>query len=87
MAVTNIVDSDALYPGRLAAPIHLMVQIMLADGENAVIGFCAIEHFDVVLHLLREKIRHQDFAVAFLGLGCGDDVLSFATHWLWRFGG
>ena len=52
VAVTNIVDSDALYPGRFTAPVHFMVQIVLADGENAVIGFCAVEHLNVVLHLL-----------------------------------
>ena len=75
VAVTNIVDSDALYPGRLAAPIHLMVQIMLADGENAVIGFCTVEHFNIVLHLLREEIRHQNFTITFLGLRCSYDIL------------
>ena len=75
VAVTNIVDSNALHPGCLAPPIHLMVQIMLANGKNAVIGFCAVEHFDIVLHLLSKKFWHQDFAIAFLGLGRGNDIL------------
>lgn len=71
VAVTNIVDSNTFHPGRLAAPVHFMVQIVLADRENAVIRFCTIEHLKVVLHLFREEIRHQDFTIAFLGLGRG----------------
>ena len=34
VAVTNIVDSDAFYPSRFAAPVQFVVQKILADGEN-----------------------------------------------------
>lgn len=39
VAVTNIVDSDALYPGRFTAPVHFMVQKVLADGKMRSLDF------------------------------------------------
>ena len=37
--VSQIVDSDALYPGGLGASVHLVMEIAFGHGENAVLLF------------------------------------------------
>ena len=75
MAVTKIVDSDAFYPCLFRASIHLMVQIMLADGENPVIRLDIVKLLEVFLHLLTQKLRHCYDSIALFCLWRGDDVL------------
>ena len=75
MAVSQIVYSDAFYSGFLASSVHLTVEIVLADGENALLLIWTVKHPNVVLHLLTEKLRHLDDPVALGRFGTGDDIL------------
>ncbi len=76
VAVTKVMNPYALYPGRLAAPIHLVVEIVLADGENPTIRLYALELLEIILHLLTQKLRHCYNAVALFCLGRCDDILT-----------
>ena len=76
VAVSQIMDSDALYSGFLAPSVHLAMEIVLTDRENALLLVRAVKHPDVVLHLLTEKLRHLDDPVALRRLRTGDDILS-----------
>ncbi len=75
-AVTNIVNSDTLYPCLFRAPVHLPMQIAFGDGEHPVVFANVIEHFEVVLHFIRQELRHSDDPVAFLGLRRSNQVLT-----------
>ena len=66
VAVSQIVDSDALDACCLCTPVHLMVEIAFGYRENAVFLFQAVLHFEKLLHLLAEKVGHLNGAVAFL---------------------
>ena len=52
MAVTKVVNPYAFYPSLLAAPVHLMMKIMLANGENPAIRLHVVKLLDILLHLL-----------------------------------
>ena len=64
VTVSEIVNPDAFNACGFCAPVHLMVQICLGDGEDAVIGFQPIQRLDVILHLIHEKLRDFDRSVA-----------------------
>ena len=55
MAVSQIVYANAFYPGFFTAPIHLTVEIVFTDGENAAVRFHTIELFEVVLYLVAQN--------------------------------
>ena len=74
--VPQIVDSDTLYPCGLGASVHLMMEIAFGYGENAVLLFYPIEHSQIVLHFLAEKLRHLDVTIAFLGFRTGNHILA-----------
>ena len=69
-------DSDTRHSGFFGSPIHLPVEIALGDGEHPVIQPDSIEHFEIVLNLIRQKLRHGDDAVAFLRFWSGNQVLT-----------
>ena len=73
--MTNIVDSDTRYSRFFGSPVHLPVEITLGDGEHPVIRPDAVEHFEIVLNFICQKLRHGDDAVAFLCLWGGNQVL------------
>ena len=64
MAVTKIMNPYALYPCLLAAPVHFMVKIVLADGENTTVRLHVVKLLEIFLHLLIQKLRHRYDAVA-----------------------
>ena len=70
--VSDVVDSDALDPSLFRAPLHLPVEIALSDSEHPIMGPDAVEHFEIVLNLIRQKLRHGDDAVALFRLGSGN---------------
>ena len=63
--VPEVVDSDTLDPCRLRPSVHLMVEIAFRDGENALLLLDAVEHPQVVLHLVTEEVGHFNGAVAY----------------------
>ena len=75
-AVTNIVDSDTRDSGLFGASVHLPVEITLGDGEHSVICSNAVEHFEVILNFLCQKLRHSDDTIALFRLWSGDQILS-----------
>ena len=79
MAVSQIVYANAFYPGFFTAPIHLTVEIVFTDGENAAIRFHTIELFEIVLYLIAQKLGHLDDPVALGCFRCGDDILFVET--------
>lgn len=66
VAVSQIVDSDALDACCLCTPVHLMVEIAFGYRENTIFLFQTVLHFEKLLHLLAEKVGHLNGAVAFL---------------------
>ena len=76
VAVSEIVNPDAFNACGFRTPVHLMVQICLGDGEDAVVGFQPIQRLDVVLHLIHEKLRDFDRSVALGRLGRRDDDIA-----------
>ena len=76
VAVAKVMNPDAFHPSRLAAPIHLVVEIVLANGENPAIRLHAVELLEIVLHLLTQELWHCYNAVALFGLWRCDDILT-----------
>ena len=74
-AMPDVVDSDALDPSLFRAPLHLPVEIALSDSEYPTMRPDAVEHFEIVLNFICQKLRHGDDAVAFLCLWRGNQVL------------
>ena len=72
----DVVDSDALDPSLFRAPLHLSVEIALSDSEHPIMRPDAVEHFEIVLDFICQKLRHGDDAVAFLRLWRGNQVLA-----------
>ena len=71
----QIVDTDALYTSGLCPSVHLAVQIALGDGKDAVCRTEAVQRFQIILHLLREKPRNPDDPIALGGFWLRDDIL------------
>lgn len=74
--MTNIMDSDARYPGFFGSPVHFSVEIALSDGEHPVIRPDAVEHLDVILDFLGQKLRHGDDPITLFRLGGGNQILA-----------
>lgn len=66
VAMSQIVDSDALDACCLCTPVHLMMEIAFGYRENTIFLFQTVLHFEKLLHLLAEKVGHLNGAVAFL---------------------
>ena len=77
VAVTQIVYAYRLEPAYAAAPAHLVVQVVLREGEEPVVWLMiVIKRDDVVVHLLHQEVRHGDDPLRLRGLGRGYHVLS-----------
>ena len=74
--MTNIVDSNAWHTGFFGSPVHLAVEIALGDGEHPVIRPDPVEHLDVILDFLGQKLRHGDDPIALFRLRGGNQVLA-----------
>ena len=74
--MTNIVDSDARHSRFFGSPVHFPVEIALGDGEHSVIRPDPVEHLDVILDFLGQKLRHGDDPIALFRLGGGNQVLA-----------
>ena len=74
--VPDVVDSDALDPSLFRAPLHLSVERALSDSEHPIMRPDAVEHFEIVLDFICQKLRHGDDAVAFLRFWSGNQVLT-----------
>ena len=69
-------DSDTRHPRFFGSPVHLPMEIALGDSKHPVIWPDSVEHFEIVLNFIRQKLRHGDDAVAFLCLWGGNQVLA-----------
>ena len=76
VAVTKVVNPYALYSCLLGTPIHLVMKIMLADGENPAIRLYVVKLLEILLHLLAQELWHCNDAIALFCLGRCDDILS-----------
>lgn len=76
MAVPQIMHPDDLDAALLTAPLHAPLQGLLGEGEDPGVRLCAVQMLHIVSDLVAEELGHLDVAVAFLGLGIGDDILS-----------
>ena len=74
MAVSDIVHPDPLHPGSPAAPVHLVVEEALGDGEDPVLFLHPVDRSDIILHLLAEEAGHFDGPDALLRLWGRDHV-------------
>ena len=77
MGVPQVVDSDALHPGFLGSPVHLVVQVALGHLKDPLVWLDFVEGFQIVSDLVRQKLRHLDDPDA---LGCfrvGDHIPAF----------
>jgi hypothetical protein len=60
MGVPQVVDSDALHPGFLGSPVHLVVQVALGHLKDPLVWLNFVEGFQVIPDLVRQKLRHLD---------------------------
>lgn len=74
MAVSQIVDTDALYPCGIGASVHFVMKVAFRDFKQPVILADPVELFHIVLHFFAEKLRHLDRPVTFRRFRVGDDV-------------
>ena len=72
----DVVDSDALDPGLFRTPLYLPVEIALSDSKHPIMRPNAVEHFEIVLDFICQKLRHGDDAVALFRLGGSNQVLA-----------
>ena len=75
--VPQVVDSDALHPGLLGSPVHLVVQVALGHLKDPLVWLDFVEGFQIVSDLVRQKLRHLDDPDT---LGCfriGDHIPAF----------
>ena len=60
MGVPQVVDSDALHPGFLGSPVHLVVQVALGHLKDPLVWLDFVEGFQVIPDLVRQKLWHLD---------------------------
>ena len=72
--VTKIMDADTLDSCNLCPSVHLMVQIRLGNLEQPFILPNLIQHTNILLHFLTQKLRHFNCPVTFLGFRCGNHI-------------
>src|SRR5699024_1630897 len=54
--MANVMNSNSWYTGFLRPPIHLPMKITFCDREHSIGWFNSIEHLDIVLDFLNEKL-------------------------------
>ena len=74
MAVSQIVNPDALYPCRLSTSVHFMMKIAFRGFKQPVVFADSVELFYIVLHFFTEELRHFDRPIAFRRFRVSDDV-------------
>lgn len=74
MGVTQVVHPYPLHSRRFAAPVHLVVEVQLAEREDALALLVALE-LDVLRELLRDEVGHRHGPHGLRRLRGGDDVL------------
>lgn len=74
MAVSQIVDSDALYPCGIGPSVHFVMKIAFRDFKQPVIFADSVELFHIVLYFFTEELRHFDHPVTFRRFRVSDDV-------------
>ena len=74
-AVPDVMNPNTLHPRLLCASVHFPMEIAFCNGKHSVIFAHIVEHFQIVLNFLYQKLRHFDNTIAFLRLWRGDDIL------------
>lgn len=77
MGVPQVVDSDALHPGFLGSPVHLVVQVALGHFKDSLIRLDFVEGFQIVHDFVRQKLRHLDDPDALGRFRVGDHIPAF----------
>lgn len=76
MRMSNVMDSDFLYACCSTSTIHFVVQIGLADRENAGVIVDAVQTFNVILLFICEELRHLNVANAIGCLGFCNNIFT-----------
>ena len=79
VAVTKVVNADTLYACGFRPSVHLVMKIAFCHRENTVFLFKTVEHTEIFLHFLAEKMRHFNGAVAFLCFRCSNYIFPVQT--------
>ena len=58
VTVPDVVNPDLFNAGYLTASLHLVLEVVLADGENAFVGCDAVKLFQIIAHFAAKKLRH-----------------------------
>ena len=58
MAVPDVVNPDLFNTGFLTASLHLVLEVVLADRENAFVGCNAVKFLQIIAHFAAKKLRH-----------------------------
>ena len=56
MGVSQVMHSDSLYPRSFRSSVHLMMEIRFGNHENPFVLFRLIQHFQIILHLITQKL-------------------------------
>lgn len=73
--MSQIVYSNALYPGFLTSSVHFSMEITFGNWEYATVRFSSIELPQIILNFIAQELRHLNDTVALFCLGCGNDIL------------
>ena len=76
--MTKVVNTDTLHACDFRTSVHLVMKVAFRYCKDTVFLFEAVEHTEIFLHLLTEKMRHFDSAVAFLCFRRGNHI--FVHH-------
>ena len=63
MAVTQVVNANALYVSVFAAALHLAIKIAFRDWKQPIIQANVILHLQILLDFVCQKERHGDSAI------------------------
>ena len=74
--MADIMHANSFDPGRMAAPINFVIEIVLCDREDTILLLHSIEGLDVFLHFLTEEFGHLNDTVALFRLRSGNHVLA-----------
>ena len=63
--VSQVMHPDSLYPRSFRSSVHLVVEIRFGNCENPFVLFRLIQHFQIILHLITQKLRHLNGSITF----------------------
>ena len=78
MGMSQVMHSNSFHPRYFWASVHFMMQIRFGNCENPFVLFRLIQHFQVILHLITQKLRHLNI----INPSCHIGQLALSDKWM-----